>query len=141
FRASSGADDRHEAHAPPRRAAEVVRQPELRAVYLPRPGLAAELEPHLVHHAEAARSDGMAEALEPAVGVDRLRTLAVETAVEHVLPRGAARREAHVLHEDELRRREAVVHLGHTDLAARIRHARLLVGVGGAGDDFREGRE
>src|SRR5437773_1038043 len=134
-------DRRHEAHAPPGRATQVVGESELRLGDLPRPGLATELEPHLVHHAEPARPDRVAEALEPAVGVHRLRALAVEAAVQHVLPRLAARREAHVLHEDELRRREAVVYLGHADLGARVRHARLVVGVARARDHLGEGRE
>src|SRR5437773_3741933 len=140
-RSSLHPDRRHEAHAPPGRATQVVGESELRLGDLPRPGLATELEPHLVHHAEPARPDRVAEALEPAVGVHRLRALAVEAAVQHVLPRLAARREAHVLHEDELRRREAVVHLGHADLGARVLHARLLVGVPRAGDHLGEGRE
>ena len=37
--------------------------------------------------------------------------------------------------------REAVVHLGHADLVARVLHAGLLVGVLRAGDDLGEGRE
>src|SRR5207244_12551726 len=84
-------DHRHEAHAPPGRATQVVGEPELRLGDLPRPRLATELEPHLVHHAEPARPDRVAEALEPAVGVHRLRALTVEAAVQHVLPRLAAR--------------------------------------------------
>ena len=96
--------DRHEAHAASRRAAQVVREPELRVLDLPRARLAAQLEPHLVHHAEPARADRVAEALEPAVGIHRLRAVAVEAAVEHVLPALPARREAHVLHQDQLGR-------------------------------------
>src|SRR5689334_10346331 len=64
---SARADDRHEAHAPSGRAAEVVRQPELGIRDLPRAGFAAELEPHLVHHAKPARADRVAEALQAAV--------------------------------------------------------------------------
>src|SRR5262249_39018925 len=60
---------------------------------------------------------------------------------EHVLPGLPAWREAHVLHEDELGRREAVVHLGHAHFFAWILHACLLVGVLRAGDDLGEGRE
>src|SRR4030095_1376718 len=48
-RRSSHPDDRHEAHTPPRRAAQVVREAELRALDLPRTRLAAQLEPHLEH--------------------------------------------------------------------------------------------
>src|SRR5262245_1947493 len=112
WRPPSHPHDRHEAHAAPRRAAQVVRQAELRAVDLARAGLTAQLEPHLVHHAEAAGADRVAEALESAVWIHRLRPVAVEPAREHVLPRLPARRETHVLHEDQLGRREAVVDLG-----------------------------
>src|SRR5262245_35424396 len=108
---SSHSHDRHETHATARRAPQVVRQPELRVGDLAGPCLAAQLEPHLVHHAEPAGADRMAEALEPAVRIHRLGPIAVEAAREHVLPGLPAWREAHVLHEDELRRREAVVHL------------------------------
>src|SRR5262245_33834764 len=55
------ADDRDEAHAATRRAAEVMREPELRILDLSRTGFAAQLEPHLVHHAEPAGADRMPE--------------------------------------------------------------------------------
>ena len=62
----------------------------------------------------------MAEALEAAVRVDGLRTVAVETAVEHVLPTLSACREAQILHQHQLGGRKAVVDLGHADLFAGI---------------------
>src|SRR5262249_15863402 len=87
-------DDRHEAHASARRATGVVGEDALRILDLAGTSLAAQLEPHLVHHAQPARADRMSEALEAAVGIHRLRAVAVEAAVEHVLPRPSARREA-----------------------------------------------
>ena len=76
----------------------------------------------------------MAEALEAAVGVDRELAVEVEGAGQHLLPGRAPRREAEVLHEHELGRGEAVVHLGQGQLVARVGDARLAVGVlGGAG--------
>src|SRR5262249_23268206 len=76
-----GADDRHEAHALPRKAAQVVRQAEAWIRDLTRAGLAAELEPALVHHAEPRGADGMPERLEAAVGIDGQPTLEIEEAV------------------------------------------------------------
>src|SRR5262249_1634832 len=130
-----------EAPAPPRRPAGVGVEPVLRFFVRAAPRLATQLEPHLVHHAQPARADRVTEALETAVGIHRLRAVAVEAAVEHVLPRLPARREAHVLHQHELGRREAIVHLGHADLAAWILDPGLLVRVLGAGDHLGEGRE
>ena len=63
-----------------------------------------------------ARADRVAEALQAAVGVHRQVALEVEGAVEHFLPGGAALGEAEVLVDEQLGRREAVVHLGHRDL-------------------------
>src|SRR6187402_1636153 len=88
------ADDGDEAHATTGRAAQVVGEAELGVVDLTRASLAAELEPHLVHHPQARSADGVAEALEAAVRVDRLRALEVEAAIHDVLPCLAARREA-----------------------------------------------
>src|ERR1700733_1575289 len=85
-RASSGRlapHDAHEAHALPRSPTQVVgqaeRAPALRHALdlaLGR-GLAAQLEPALEEHAETRRTDGMAEALESTVGVDRKLAVAV----------------------------------------------------------------
>ena len=83
----------------------------------------------------------MAEALQAAVGVDRLVAVQVEAAVHRVLPGLAARREPEVLHQNQLGRREAVVDFGHADLLARILDARLNVGVPRALDDLGERRE
>ena len=55
-------------------------RPSFGRLDLARAGLAAQLEPHLVHHAQAARADRVAEALEAAVRVDRLRAVEVEAA-------------------------------------------------------------
>jgi hypothetical protein len=83
----------------------------------------------------------VAEALESAVGIHRLGSVTIEAAGEHVLPPLPARREAHVFHQHQLGRREAVVDLGHAHFRARVLHAGLLVRVLRAGDDLREGRE
>src|SRR5258708_7583616 len=98
-RATLAADDRDEAHAAARHAAEVVRQPERRPLDLARPGLAAELQPHLVHHAQPGGADRVAERLEPAIGVDGESAVEIEETVHHVLPRRAARAEAEILAE------------------------------------------
>ena len=89
----------------------------------------AELQPALVEHPQTGRADGVAEALESAVRVDRQIAVAIERAGQDLLHRGAASGESEVLHQDELRRREAVVHLGHRELAARVGDAGLGVGV------------
>src|SRR5262249_49609493 len=114
-------DDRHEAHALPRVAAQVVRQSEARVLGLPWARFAAQLEPHLVHHPQPRGADRGPERLETTVRVHRQLAFELEVAVEHVAPGGAARAEAEVLIEDELGRREAVVDLRHADLAAWIR--------------------
>ena len=71
----------------------------------------------------------MAEGLEAAVGVDRQLAVEVEHAGFGVLPRLAPSREAEVLHQDQLGRREAVVDLGHGQLTARVGDAGLGVRV------------
>src|SRR5579872_2708588 len=50
--ADLAADHRDEAHAASGRAAEVVGQPQLRILDLTRSSFTAELQPHLVHHAQ-----------------------------------------------------------------------------------------
>ena len=100
--------------------------------------LAAQLQPALEHHPQAGRADRVAEALEPAVGVDRQVAVEVVRAGEHLLPRGAALGEAEVLHQHELGRREAVVHLGHRELVARVGDPGLRVGVLGRCADLGE---
>src|SRR5262245_57000652 len=132
-----------ERHALAGRTAQVVREGQAAtpgdARDLPRAGLTAKLQPALEQHAEAGRSDRMPEGLEAAVRVDRQLTIQVEGAGQHLLPRGAPRGEAEILHEDQLGRREAVVHLGHGQLLARILHAGLGVGVSRRGHDLGEG--
>jgi len=53
------------------RAAQVVGEAESRVLDLPLVSLLLQLLVDLVHHPQAARADGVAEALEAAVGVDR----------------------------------------------------------------------
>src|SRR5436853_284680 len=102
-RARLRAHDADERHAFPRRPAEIVREGELPPARdrgdLALPGLAAELQPRLEEHPEARSADRMAERLEAAVGVHRQLALEVEGACEYLLPRGAARGEAEVLHQ------------------------------------------
>src|SRR5580700_8727718 len=57
------ADHRDEAHAAAGRATEVVGQPQLRILDLTRARFAAQLQPHLVHHAQARGADRMPERL------------------------------------------------------------------------------
>src|SRR5437899_12655415 len=65
----AAAEDHDAGHRP--RAAHVVRQPELGLFHLSRPRLVSELRHALVDHADAARSDRMAEGLEAAARVHR----------------------------------------------------------------------
>src|SRR5689334_1547091 len=117
------ADHAHERDTFAGRAAEVVGERELApardAGDLPLARLAAQLQPALEQHAQSRGADRVAKRLEAAVRVHGQLAVEIEGAGEHFLPAGAARREAEVLHEDELRRREAVVDLGHGQLLAR----------------------
>ena len=138
-------DDAHEADALARRAAQVVGQSERPSGthggdLAVRRSLAAQLEPALEEHAQPGGADRVAEGLEAAVGIDRQLAVAVERARQHLLPRRAPLGEAQVLHEDELGRREAVVHLGHGQLRPGVGDAGLGVGVGGRAYDLLEGR-
>ena len=140
-----GADDADEADALARRAAQVVGQSERPSgTHGPdlavRRGLPPKLEPALEEHAQSGGADRVAEGLQAAVGIDRQLTVAVERARQHLLPRRAPLGEAQVLHEDELGRREAVVHLGHGQLRPGVGDAGLRVGVGGRAHDLLEGR-
>ena len=105
-----------------------------------RGGFTAQLQPALEQHPQARRADRVAEGLQAAVGVHRQLPVEVEPAGEELLAGGAPVGEAEVLDEDELRRREAVVHLGEGELAARVGDAGLRVGVSGGGDDLGERR-
>src|SRR5262245_65913687 len=69
----------------------------------------------------------MTEGLEPAVGVHGQLAAGREGAARDVLLGGSLLAEAEVLVGEQLGQREAVVHLGHVDLAARIRDAGLAV--------------
>src|SRR5207244_1769827 len=79
--------------------------------------------------APAPGANRVAEGLQSAVGVDSKAPAELEIALELVAPRLPALGEAHVLHQHELGRREAVVDLGERDLRARVVDAGLLVGV------------
>src|SRR6202034_4336368 len=101
-----GADDADEADALARRAAQVVGEaqrppgPDRVDLALGR-CLAPQLEPALEEHAQPRGADGVPEGLEAAVGVDREVAVAVEGALEHLLPGRPPLGEAQVLHEDE----------------------------------------
>src|SRR2546429_2662935 len=102
--------------------------------------LVAELEPRLEHHPQPRRADRVPEALQAAVRVHRDLAVEVERAGEDLLPRRAPLREPEILHDQQLGRREAVVHFRHSDLAARVGDAGLRVGVGRGRLDLGEGR-
>src|SRR5207244_9095198 len=91
------ADHAHERDALARRAAEVVGERELApardAGDLPLAGLAAQLQPALEQHPKTGGADGVAEGLEPTVGIDGQLALEVEGAGQDFLPSRAARRE------------------------------------------------
>ena len=77
-------DDGDETDTATGSAAEVVGQPQPWRPDLPRSGLAAQLQPHLVHHAQPGGADGMPEGLEAAVRVHRETPIEVEGPVEGV---------------------------------------------------------
>src|SRR5438132_8171734 len=137
-------DDADERDALARRAAEVVGEGQLPAAAdagdLALAGLAAQLQPALEEHAQPGGADRVAERLQPAVGIDRELAVEIVGAGQHVLPRGAATGELEILHQHQLGRREAVVHLGHGQFLARVLDAGLGVGVGGGGHDLGAGR-
>src|SRR5712692_3109914 len=95
--AGLAADHRDEADASAGRAAEIVRESDLRILDLARARFAAHLQPHLVHHAKSRRANRMAERLEPAIRIDRQLAVEIEESVHHVLPCGPARAEAEIL--------------------------------------------
>src|SRR4051794_32540378 len=112
---SGGADYAHERDHLAGVPAEVVRQREGTLTVRRHPsllrGLAAQLQPCLVKHAQPGRTDRMPERLQTTVRVHRKVPREVERTREHFLPRRPARAEPEVLHQDQLGRREAVVHL------------------------------
>ena len=71
----------------------------------------------------------MAEALEAAVDLAGDLAVGVVEAVEHVLPALAGLGDVQVLHGHQLGDREAVVHLEHRDLVARVLDAGLFIGL------------
>jgi hypothetical protein len=71
----------------------------------------------------------VAETLEAAVDLAGHFAVGIVDAVEHVSDRLTVLGQEQVLHGDQLGDREAVVHLGHADFAARILDAGLLEGA------------
>ena len=71
----------------------------------------------------------MAEALESAVDLAGHLAVGVVEAVEHVLDGAALGRDVQILHGDELRHREAVVHLDQAQLVAGLVDAGLRIGA------------
>src|SRR4051794_11744180 len=112
---SVGADYAHERDHLAGVTAEVVCQGERTLTVRRHPALrrslAPKLQPGLVKHAQPGRTDRMPERLQPAVRVHRKVARQVERAGKHFLPRRPARAEPEVLHQHQLGRREAVVHL------------------------------
>src|SRR3546814_1885842 len=82
---------------------------------------------HFVEHANAARTDGMAKALQAAVDLAGQLAIGVVEAVQYVADRAAFRRDEQILGCDEFGDGEAVVHLQHADLFARIAHTGLFI--------------
>ena len=104
-------------------------------------GFASQLQPHLVHHSQATGANGMPEALEPTIRIDRLITLEIEATVHGVLPGFASLGETEIFHQHQFGRRETVVNLGHRDLLASVGDAGLTVGILGTLHHLGEGRE
>src|SRR2546427_6467077 len=120
------------------RAAQVVREADLGVLHLPRAGLVPELLTHLVDHAHAGRADRVPERLEAAARVDGHLAADRGAAVGHVAPALARGAEPEALVVEDLRDREAVVHLGEVEVLRRdagllVRRLRRLARGGGAG--------
>src|SRR5947207_15473388 len=121
------------------RAAQVVREADLGTLHLPRAGLVPELLTHLVDHAHAGRADRVPERLEAAARVDgHLAAVDRRAALGHVAPALARGAEPEVLVVEDLRDREAVVHLGEVEVLRRdagllVRRLRRLARGGEAG--------
>src|SRR5262245_29381923 len=100
---------RHRDDADPaglRRTADVVAQPHGRILHLAFLGLPLQLLVVLVDHADAGRAGGVAEGLEPAVGVHRQLAVECERAAGDVLLGGALLAEAELLVGQQLGQRE-----------------------------------
>ena len=128
------AEDGHgagEGAGPP---AEVMGEAEVSLPQLAGAGLALELLVDLVDHSDAAGSNGVAEALEAAVGVYGKVALEGKSAGLHVPAAGATATETQVLVDDELGDGEAVVDHGKVDFFPGTGDAGFLVGgLAGAG--------
>ena len=143
--AELGADDADEADALARGAAQVVGQPERPSgptVAIWRSGGASPRS--CSQHSKSMRSPeapiGCPKDFSPPSGLTGSSPSRSKVPAEHLLPRRAPLGEAEVLHEDELGRREAVVHLGHGQLRPGVGDPGLRVGVGGRAHDLLEGR-
>src|SRR2546426_12328832 len=121
------------------RAAQVVGEADLGILHLPRAGLMPELLTHLVDHAHAGRADRVPERLEAAARVDgHLAAVNRRAALGDVAPALARGAEPEVLVVEDLRDREAVVHLGEVEVLRRdagllVRRLRRLARGGEAG--------
>ena len=69
---------------------------------------------------------GWPNALSPPSGLTGQISLAVEGCGQHVLPSLTALREPEVFHQNQLRGREAIMHLSHGEFFTRIMNAGLL---------------
>jgi hypothetical protein len=93
---------------------------------LPFPRLALQLLVHFVEHAEAGGADGVAEALQAAVRVDRQGTVRQERAIQDVFPARARGAEPEILVVYEFSYGETVVNLREVDLPPRVDDTGLL---------------
>src|SRR5438445_7201343 len=125
----AAAEDHDAGHRP--RAAHVVRQPELGLLHLSRPRLAPELRHALVDHADAARSDRMAEGLEPAARVHGNVPVERRSPLLHQPASLSLRAETEILGVRDLGPGEAIVHLGEVDVTRA--DAGHRVGLAGGG--------
>ena len=83
------------------------------------PGVGAAASTRTASAAPRRRSGGR-RLFKPAVGVHRQFAVQVERAGQDLLPAEPRSAKPEILHQDQLGRREAVVHLGHCELCPRI---------------------
>src|SRR5271163_2703768 len=91
-------EDRNRGDTVERRAAEIVRQAEIDLAELPLAGAPQQLGIDLERHAQARGADGMAEALQPAIDLTRLRAVAIEAPFANLVGSTTFVCEAEVLH-------------------------------------------
>ena len=103
-------------------------KPDVCLLQLPLLRLPLKLLIDLVDHSQPAGANGVAEALETAVGIHRQLPLQAECASSDVLggfPSGA---ELKVLHYNELGDGETIVNDSEVDLLTRVLDSRIVIG-------------